>query len=214
MSPHPVPLFPVESIVAEPSQGPSPGRALVSGGRRWGLESLAGRFVELSGSGPTATLTAAATLILQAQQNGEPAAWIASRESSFFPPDFAASGIDLDALAVVHVDDSTKAARVADALLRSGGFAIVVLDFRAKMSFAIQSRLAALAKKHHTALLCITRKQERAPSLGSLVSIRGEIAKRRADFDRFACELRVIKDKRGGPGWGQTEIFCGPDGLC
>ncbi len=34
----------------------------------WRIEALAGRLVEVSGSAPTATLTAAASLILEAQQ--------------------------------------------------------------------------------------------------------------------------------------------------
>ena len=182
----------------------------------WCLDTLAGRFVEVSGSAATAALTATATLILQAQRRGEPVAWIAGRRSIFFPPDFAASGIDLDALPVVHVTDARQASRVADALLRSGGFAIVVLDLGCGTDFsiAVQTRLAGLAKKHHTALLCITRKSERAVPLGSLVSIRGEIERKRANFDRFSFKLRVVKDKRRGPGWSHVEVCRGPDGLC
>lgn len=182
----------------------------------WGLDTLAGRFVELSGSASSATLTAAAALILEAQLRGEPTAWVAGRPSVFFPPDFAASGIDLEALPVIHVPDTTRAARVTDSLLRSGGFAIVVLDLGAEavLPLAFQTRLAGLARKHHTALLCITKKGTDAPSLGSLVSIRAQVEKKRTDFDRFACEVHVVKDKRRGPGWGHREVCRGPDGMC
>jgi recombination protein RecA len=187
-----------------------------SSGGHWCLDALAGRLVEISGAAATASLTAAASLILEAQRRGEPAAWVAGAYSTFFPPDFAVSGIDLDALPVVRVPDATKASGVADQLLRSGGFAIVVLDLGvgAELPIPIQTRLLGLAKKHHTVLLCITRKEGRVPSLGSLVSIRGEIQRNRTSFDRFTCELRVIKDKRRGPGWGHVEICRGPGGLC
>lgn len=182
----------------------------------WRIETLAGRLVEISGSAPTATLTAAASLILEAQRRGELAAWVGARDSIFFPPDFAASGIDLNGLPVIRAPDDKRAWRATDALLRSGGFAVVVIDlgYRADLPLAVQTRLAGLARKHHTVLLCITRKGRQVPSLGSLVSIRAEVGKRRADFDRFACQLRVVKDKRQGPGWGHSEVCRGPDGLC
>ncbi len=184
--------------------------------RAWNLDTLAGRFVEISGAAAAATLTTAASLILQAHRRGEPAAWIAARGSTFFPPDFAASGIDLAALPVVHARGSLQASRVADTLLRSGAFALVILDLdsRPGLPIAAQSRLTGLAKKHHTTLLCITRKEPNDPSLGSLVSIRGQIERTRAHFDRFTCSLRVVKDKRLGPGWDHTEVCCGTDGLC
>ena len=182
----------------------------------WCLNTLAGRVVEISGSAQAATLTAATTLILEAQRQGESAAWVAGCGSTFFPPDFAASGIDLNALPVVHVPDIKKASRVTDALLRSGGFALVVLDLgsKAELSIPLQTRFAGLARKHHTAMLCITRKDQWTPSLGSLVSLRGHSTKTRTSFDQFTCSIHVVKDKRRGPGWGYTEVCHGPDGLC
>lgn len=182
----------------------------------WCLDALAGRVVEISGSAETATLTTTAALILEAQRRGEPSAWVAGCESTFFPPDFAASGIDLNALPVVHVSDIKKASRVTDALLRSGGFALLVLDLgsKAELPTFIQTRFAGLARKHHTAMLCITRKGQWTPSLGSLVSLRGHSTKTRTSFDRFTCSIQVVKDKRQGPGWGDTEVYHGPDGLC
>ena len=30
----------------------------------------------------------------------------------------------------------------------------------------------------------------------------------------FTCTARVLKDKRGGPGWQHVEVCRGPDGLC
>ena len=84
--------------------------------RVWNLSSLAGRLTEVSDSGAAPSLTAAAALILQAQQRGEPVAWISFGNSIFFPPDFAEWGIDLEALPVIRVPDGLAASRAADQL--------------------------------------------------------------------------------------------------
>jgi recombination protein RecA len=134
----------------------------------------------------------------------------------FYPPDVAEAGVDLGALAVVRAPGTRRAARAADHLLRSGGFGLVVLDVGAddRMPVAFQTRLAGLAKKHDAALLCITEKEDRRPSLGSLVSLRAEAIRTERAGDRFRCEVRVLKDKRRGPGWTHVEVCHGPDGLC
>ncbi len=194
----------------------------------WGLDALAGRFVELRGAAGAAALTMAARVLLQAQQAGEPVVWIGNRSSLFFPPDFAAAGLDLQALPVVRAADGRELARMADTLLRSGAFAVVVLDLDERMylTTAMQARLAGLAKTHQCVLLGITRKRSlqrprwgdggraTASTLGSMVSLRGETSLQRADFDRFTCRLHIIKDKLRGPGWHHTEVCRGPDGLC
>ena len=175
----------------------------------WSLDALAGRLIELTDS-----LTAAAGLIAEAQWRGEPAAWIGAGGSSFYPPDFAASGVDLDALPVVRVADSAQVMRAADTLIRSGGFAAVVLDPgpNARLPLNMQSRLVGLAKAHHAAVVLLTRRAASGPQ-GALASLRGEVTRKRTGFDRFACELRVVKDKRRGPGWRRVEVCRGPDGL-
>ncbi len=94
----------------------------------WKLAALAGRVSELSGFGPTSALSLTFSLVLEAQQRGEPVAWITSRTSTFFPPDAAANGVDLDALPVVFVPDAPAAARAAECLGRSGAFGLLVLD--------------------------------------------------------------------------------------
>jgi recombination protein RecA len=185
-------------------------------GADWCLDALAGRFVEVSGDAAGAALTVSAALIHEAQQRGGLAAWIGGSGSSFYPPDFAASGVDLDALPVVRVADRTKASHVADTLLRSGGFALIVLDIGHKLDlpFAMQTRLVGLAKQHHTALLALTRPARHSAPASSLVSLRVETQRKRIGHDCFLCELRVVKDKRRIPGWTHTEICHGPDGLC
>jgi recombination protein RecA len=177
----------------------------------WGLAGLQGRLAELSGANDSAALTAAFGLVREAQARGEPAAWVTPLDQAFFPPDAAAGGIDLDALAVVRTSD---AGRAAAHLVRSGAFALVVIDLaESGLDAAAQSRLLGLARRHETAVLCLTRKEARAPSLGSLVSLRGHATRARAGPDRFICEVRVLKDKRRAPGWSVREVCRGPDGL-
>ena len=84
---------------------------------------------------------------------------------------------------------------------------------RASLPLPAQTRLVGLAKQHGTALVCVTEKPNDRPSLGSLVSLRAHTARTRQDRDRFHCEVRVIKDKRRGPGWKHAELCHAPDGL-
>jgi recombination protein RecA len=195
-----------------------------SGTARFCLEELAGRLVELSGEGASAVLTLAVGLVLDAQAAREPVAWVSSDESSFYPPDLAESGVDLAALVVVrlplanHARSSARSsplAVAAERLLRSGAFGLCVLDLgkRAELSQPLQSRLLGLAQRHHAALLCLTEKAEETPSLGSLVSLRAQAVRTWLARDRFACELRVRKDKRRGPVWSEREVYRGPLGL-
>ena len=183
--------------------------------REWTLGALAGRMVELSSEAAGASLTAATALVLETQRCGESAVWILGGASSFYPPDVAASGVDLAALVVVRTDSTIKAARAADHLLRSGGFALLVLDLvdDANLRMNVQSRLSGLAHAHQSAVVCLTRKKRDDPSIGSLVSIRGETTVKKTAFDTFAWDIDVVKDKRRGPGWHHTVTCRGPDGL-
>ena len=140
----------------------------------WRLSELAGRLVELSTRGASAPLTLTFRLVLDAQRQGEPVAWVTPGQESFYPPDAAEGGIDLDALVVVRVPSPRSVARAAGKLLQSGAFGLIVLDMSAddEMPTPLQMRLAGLAQKHHTALLCLTEKAPEAPSIGSLVAVR------------------------------------------
>ena len=178
---------------------------------------LAGRLVELSDPGAGAPLTMAVSLVHDAQRRRETVAWVTSRSSAFFPPDVAASGVDLDALAVIRLPDPSCVARAADRLLRSGAFGLVVLDLgRGDVTMPLQARLLGLAERHDAAVLCLTEKPHGAPSLSSLVSLRVETARRRAGresgsdttTDAFACSVTAVKDKRRPPGWTQEVVRC------
>jgi len=201
------------------SGGGSPdGLAGVSPDRdRWGLDALRGRLVELSARGATATLTTATELVLEAQHAAEPVAWVTLSNTTFYPPDLAASGVDLSALVVVRVLDATAAARAAERLLRSSAFGLVILDFGGTSTIDVpmahQGRIATLAQTHDTAVVCITEKPGEAPSLGSLVSLRAEALRLHAHDHDYDVTLRVLKDKRRGPGWSRTTTLHGPPGF-
>jgi recombination protein RecA len=181
----------------------------------WTLPAVAGRFVEISSSGFPASLTIVFGLVREAQERGEPVGWVTSMESFFYPPDAAHSGVDLAALVVVRVSHPASIARAGEKLLRSGGFGLVVLDLgTADVPPPIQSRLSGLAQHHHTALVGLTEKESKRFSLGSLISLRVHAERKRSSDNRFACRLRVLKDKRRGPTWTHEEFCRGPAGLC
>lgn len=226
MAAHPsntLPLFAAPGVAREliASILPFPTREARPETRRFGLEALAGRLVELcpNANGASAALNASASLILEAQLRGEPSAWITAGESAFYAPDFHEVGIDLRALPVVRAPDVRAATRAADRLLRSGAFALVVLDFaslpHADVPLPAQTRLVGLAHRHHATLVFLTPAQERSTrQLASLVSLRAEGSIAREGFDRFQWTLRILKDKCQGPGWSHAEVCRGPDGLC
>jgi recombination protein RecA len=182
----------------------------------WGLPDLSGRLVELSAGPEAAHLSAAFGLVLEAQLCGDRAAWVTLEESSFFPPDAGEGGIDLDALPVVRVADARTAGRAADHLVRSGGFGLVVVDLASDrgrlLPVPLLARLLGLARQHNAAVLILTKKTRETPSLHSLISLRAE-ARWRLREGRYELCVRVLKDKRGGPGWTHVETCRGPAGL-
>ena len=190
-------------------------RSAVTWATPWTLPEVAGRLVEISAAGASAALTIAFGLVLEAQRRGEPVGWVTSAISSFYPPDVAENGIDLAALVVVRLAGADGIARAGEKLLRSGGFGLVVLDLgAADIPMPLQTRLTGLAHRHHTALACLTEKERRSFSLGSLVSLRVQAEKKRVVESRFTCTLCVLKDKRRGPTWSHEEFYSGPAGLC
>jgi len=181
---------------------------------RWCLEALAGRLVELGAEEAPAQLTAAFTAVLDAQRRGEIAAWVTSSRSSFFPPDAAEAGVDLDTLIVIRLSAAADIPRAADRLIRSGALGLAVLDLAsddgaaAPFPAAYESRLAGLARAHGTAVILLTD-GDRGMRLGPLVSLRGEARRRGA----HQLEIRALRDKRGAAGMRHVEPCRGPAGL-
>ena len=188
---------------------------LPAGEPAWSRTELAGRLCELSAGADGALLSAAMSVVRDAQLHGDPVAWVTATAATFYPPDAAACGVDLSALIVVRTAGNVRTAgRAADVLLRSGAYGLVVLDLgtSAALPAPLQGRLVQLALKHDAAVLCLTDKSAHEASLGSLVSLRGE-ARRKRVGESFACIISTLKDKRRGPGWTTEEQRRGPDGL-
>src|SRR5690606_1315125 len=114
------------------------------------------------------------------------------------------------------LDGAQRLWRACDTLLRSGGFVLVVADVQGDiaLSFSAQTRLSGLAQHHRAALVALTRELRPEGPRSSLVSLRACTEKRRTGPDCFACEARIVKDKRRRPGWRHEELFRGTDGLC
>lgn len=182
----------------------------------WTSAALGGCLAELSGEPGAPSLTLAFGLVRQVQQQGEPVAWLARTDSTFYPPDAAEGGVDLAALPVIRPAGLRQRLQAAEQLARAGAFGLLVLDLGAclDLPLAAQTRLADQALAHGTLILCLTAKTEHQPSLGSLVAVRGHARRFRRGKDGFACRVQALKDKRRGPGWTDEEWCRGPDGLC
>jgi len=181
----------------------------------WSRAELTGRLCELSAGPDGALLSAAMSVVLDAQLAGDPVAWVSATAATFYPPDAAACGVDLAALVVVRTGNARAAGRAADVLLRSGAYGLVVLDLgtSAALPTPLQARLVQLASKHDAAVLCLTDKPPEMASLGSLVSLRGQARRQRRPGGSFTCRIGILKDKRRGPGWSAAETRRGPEGL-
>jgi len=103
-------------------------------GAELGQLAAPGRLIEISGVGASGRHTTAAALVRQAQLEGETTAWIQPAGGPLYPPDLADSGVDLDALIVVHIPvdrGQVGLARAGELLLRSGAYGLCVIDLSA-----------------------------------------------------------------------------------
>lgn len=184
---------------------------------KWSLAECSGRFVECSGHGADASLSAASHLVLEAQIQGEHVAWLTAQHTSFFPPDMEKLGVDLAALPVIRLAKHKQLIRAADLLVRTSAFALVVIDVpeRLDISLHAQSRLFGLARKHHTAIVALTTKTHEQSSLGSMISLRVQAIRMHAPqgASRFGVKIKALKDKKQGPLWHTTKDCDGPPGL-
>jgi recombination protein RecA len=154
-------------------------------------------------------------LLREAHQCGEPTIWITAANSVFFPPDMEAAGVELAALPVVWAESATNAAEAAELLLRSNGFGLIVIDFgeTKQLKDAVLGRLVRIAGHFHTAVLCITHKPQRHPSLGSMIAMRLHAMRRQDSSGNYRCGINVLKDKRNGPTGSYWEERYAPAGL-
>ncbi len=192
------------------------GEQAAAAGQCWSFGALTGRLVEVTHRGAGTSMTWATELLWQAQEAGEPTAWICTGNRLPFAPDLLRYGVDLEACPVVRTTSAQQAAVCADKLLRSGAFGLVVLDLgeRADIPTPLLGRLTKLAQTHSAAVVMLTEGEAASAALGSLVSLR-LLAEREVATAGGDTELRLtaVKDKRAGPGWNDSLQVQQPLGL-
>lgn len=199
----------------------------------WSYKNLSGRLIELGGGNNAAPLTAAVGLVLDAQKKGETAVWITSRQSCFFPPDVADGGVDLDALVVIRLHGPSDTFAVADKLIRSSGFGLVVMDLdgfvESSFSSSMWSRLANLARKHNTAVVLLKKSRQNKQGTLPCVSLSAITTAKRVSTEPqrprlfvpdghispciYKVTITTTKDKYHASNWSWEETCYGPDGL-
>ena len=145
--------------------------------------------------------------------------WITLAGSSWYAPDVADIGIDLDALLVIRVEGLVQAARAADEMGRSNAFSLIVIDLGAptrttdRLPAAALSRLSGLALSQDLAIVFLTCKASETTSISSLISLRVETRSTPCGGGAYRTEMRVVKDKRQGPGAIHAEVCRAPAGV-
>lgn len=130
-----------------------------------------GALTEITGALSSGKTSVAFAAIAAAQRRGEPVAYV-DPARSFHAPSAARAGVDLDRLLLVLPPDENEALRAADLVLRSRGFALVVLDlpWLRRVPDDALFRLARLARAVEAALVALTT--EGSGTLRSAVSLR------------------------------------------
>jgi hypothetical protein len=175
-------------------------------GASWRFDNLVGILSEVSEETPSGAVSFAADVIAEAQNQGEPVAWVAGTDSVFFPPDLAARGTDLSAVAVIRVGGEDHALTAAEWLARSGAVGLVVVDAggTCNVSDASLGRLLKLAERSQCAVVFLTRKRRHDPSLGSRISLRACIT--RSGSGPFLVHIHTAKDKQIGRASGRERV--------
>lgn len=183
----------------------------------WTLARLQGNLVEISGAGASGVLSSAISLVVEAQQGSGRyglVAWVGTTRSLFFPPDAVDAGVELERLILIRLNRPSEQIAAATRLARSGAFGLVILDLvdsvsgipgeeagfrppssarnlrRRRQRTPPLSRLSGLARRHSSALVLLTGKPPRAPSLDPRVVQRYD-ARRRGN----EVVITVVKDK-------------------
>jgi len=188
--------------------------------RTWRFSELAGRVMEASGWNQSACLTLAAGLIRESQEEGRLCAWIMPGndrdESLFFPPDFADSGIICSMLPILRCRSNADGFGLAEKLLRSGGFGLVVIDLTSGRSLKgrVVGRVHVLARKFSSLVLCLTRSPTGSPSLDPMVFLHVHVDASINSEGRIGVMPHIEKDKTHIVRHSMELLYDAPLGLC
>ncbi|MGQ0640614.1 MAG: hypothetical protein ACT4P6_07565 [Gemmatimonadaceae bacterium] len=150
-------------------------RALATGG------IPRGRLTELHGPLGGGSTTLARAIAIQAVKAKRWVAYI-DAERTLSPKDWAALGKS-GRFWTIRPPTPDKATWCADVLLRSGAFALVILDSAPPLTRAIAIRLERLARDRNAALLVLNEGEGRRPVLGATARMRCERFKTRRSSD-------------------------------
>jgi len=184
-----------------------------TGSASWRFDSLVGILAEISEETPSGAVSFLAEIILEAQGRKEPVAWVAGTRSVFFPPDLSARGADLSSIAVVRAGGEADSLTAAEWLVRSEAMGLVVVDVEEpwNVSDASFGRVQKLAERSLCAVVFLTRKRPRDPSLGSRFSLRACVTRRGGA--PFLVDIHTVKDKRSNSGSRQSRQYDGRPGM-
>lgn len=131
-----------------------------------------GRITELLAPPGLGKTTIAHSLVAATMRSGGGVAWIdATRTLDPRSATSTVASVDLESLWVVRPPDPARAPWCADLLLRSGAFALVVLDGAPVLPRAVAVRLAQLARESDAALLLLGE-GTRASDIGGALRLR------------------------------------------
>jgi len=170
-----------------------------------------GRLTEIvgpTGSGKT-TLARAVVEATVANQG-----WVAyvDAQRTLDPRDWVHLG-DAQGVWMIRPHDATRAAWCADVLLRSGAFALVVLDGAPTLTKSAAVRLTRLARDAGAALVILGDRAGAATQLGGAVRLvveRATPGSRRSPRHEARHEARHGGDGRSGPSSGTNDTAAGP----
>jgi hypothetical protein len=153
-----------------------------------------GRLSEVVGS--TGKLTLLRAIVGAAVERGEWVAYIDAART-LAPRDWAESAEEGKKLWIVRPPEAAKAAWCADVLLRSGSFALVVLDSAPPISRAIAVRLTGLARESNAAFVV---------TAASGATQLGGAARLRVHRRRHRLRIAIEKGARVGGGGGSHRL--------
>jgi recombination protein RecA len=196
-----IPLIRAAQLGAAPARG------------TWHYQDLVGVLAEISEERAAGAVSFAVEIMGQAQAAREHAAWVAAAGSLFFPPDLAARGIDLSALTVIRAGGCPESFLAAEWLARSGAVGLVIVDLNENpvVSDSALGRIQKIAERSPAAVVFLTRKKARDPSLGSRISVRGNVS--RQGTAPLAVTITTVRDKRAGAGSRLGRHYDGPPGV-
>jgi recombination protein RecA len=145
-----------------------------------------GRLTEIVGARGSGKATLVRGIVEETIAGG---GWVAyvDAERTLAPRDWA--HLEVESLWMVRPREPARAAWCADVLLRSGAFALVVLDSAPKLSRSVAVRLTRLARESGAGLVVVADEEERGSMPGGAVRLR---------VRRVAGGGRRIGERRAG----------------